>query len=257
MLGDDELGALAADIAANGLHQPIVTTPAGLVLDGRNRLAACERAGVEPTFVVYDGDPVAYVLSANEHRRHLTPSQRAMLIVKVHQASGAEYSARGAGVAAGVNNAMVVHARKVAQHAPELVDAVVAGTIPVKRAADEADRLRSVRKRSAAEQVDNLRWLTYVRSGFPDLAEAFSAGEKTREQVDDDIKGLEVHATTVPRDCVNRVVAAFAVLREEVATLEVMADRWALGDHAERLPGSSDFAGLAAAIGRVTKGDSQ
>ncbi|HEX5442465.1 MAG TPA: hypothetical protein VFW87_01490, partial [Pirellulales bacterium] len=47
------LGELAADIAENGLREPIVCTD-GLVLDGRNRLRACEMAEVEPRFVEWD-----------------------------------------------------------------------------------------------------------------------------------------------------------------------------------------------------------
>ena len=65
MLPEPDLRRLAADIKKNGLQFPIVLDPAGLVLDGRNRLAACKIAGVEPDFENYSGDPVAYVLSAN------------------------------------------------------------------------------------------------------------------------------------------------------------------------------------------------
>lgn len=35
-------------IAANGLRTPVVVTPDGLVLDGRNRAAACEQVGSQP-----------------------------------------------------------------------------------------------------------------------------------------------------------------------------------------------------------------
>ncbi len=47
MMTDDELAGLAADIKANGLIHPIVTDAAGVVIDGRNRLRACEIAGVD------------------------------------------------------------------------------------------------------------------------------------------------------------------------------------------------------------------
>ena len=42
---EPELSVLAEDIAARGLLQPIVLDREGRLLDGRNRLAACRRAG--------------------------------------------------------------------------------------------------------------------------------------------------------------------------------------------------------------------
>lgn len=43
--------------------------------DGRNRYAACQLAGIEPTFTTYDGDdPDGYALAANGQRRDLTKS---------------------------------------------------------------------------------------------------------------------------------------------------------------------------------------
>ena len=43
-----ELKELAADIKKNGLIAGIVRDKDGVILDGRNRLAACRVAGVEP-----------------------------------------------------------------------------------------------------------------------------------------------------------------------------------------------------------------
>ena len=80
MMGQDDLEALAADIQAHGLMVPIVLHN-GMVLDGRNRFAACELAEVDPVFVAWggEGDPTSWVVSQNLHRRHLTESQRAMV----------------------------------------------------------------------------------------------------------------------------------------------------------------------------------
>lgn len=45
-------------------------------------MAACELAGVEPTFTTYEGnDADGYALSVNIARRHMTKGQLAMLIV--------------------------------------------------------------------------------------------------------------------------------------------------------------------------------
>lgn len=80
MMDDAKLAALAADIKAHGQNEPIVIFD-GLLLDGRNRFAACGIAGVSPKLrTLSDCDsPTAFVLSANQHRRHMTPVQLAAL----------------------------------------------------------------------------------------------------------------------------------------------------------------------------------
>jgi N6-adenosine-specific RNA methylase IME4 len=93
-LADVELEALAADVRANGLRLPIVTYR-GQVLDGRNRLRACELAGVAPRFEEYAGDdPVGFVVSTNLKRRHLDESQRAMVAGRMVPLLEAEARAR-------------------------------------------------------------------------------------------------------------------------------------------------------------------
>lgn len=84
MASAEELEELATSIATVGLIHPIVLTPQGLVLDGRNRLAACEKAGVEPTFETRDGDDDDYkefVIGAN------TTGRRESMTVQIAAAS--------------------------------------------------------------------------------------------------------------------------------------------------------------------------
>ena len=71
-----EYDALVSDIAEHGQHEAIWLHE-GMVLDGRNRLRACNQLGLVPEFREYTGnDPHAFVVSLNLHRRHLTREQR-------------------------------------------------------------------------------------------------------------------------------------------------------------------------------------
>jgi DNA-binding Lrp family transcriptional regulator len=126
MMSDAELDELGKDIVANGLRVPLVlycshgderrTRPRELqVLDGRNRLAALERAGIrifddagridltlsdlhtwqDPEIIYANNgpsskepfDPFAFVVSANIRRRHLTAEQKRDLIATLVQKS--------------------------------------------------------------------------------------------------------------------------------------------------------------------------
>lgn len=79
MLPDAELQKLAANIKEKGQLLPI-TSYEDQILDGRNRYMACEIAGVEPRIEEYTGnDPLGLVASLNDHRRHDTENERAMV----------------------------------------------------------------------------------------------------------------------------------------------------------------------------------
>ena len=170
LMDDAELQALAADIRENGQHEDIVLYE-GKILDGRNRYRACRLAGIEPRFVEWNGQggsPVQYVISRNLRRRNLDESQRAMVGVQAMKALEAEAKARqlaglkqgtSAPVAAdlrqrdepsrssekaakivNVSTRLIESAAKVVRSgAPELVDAVKNGEIPVSPAADVVD----------------------------------------------------------------------------------------------------------------------
>lgn len=83
---------LVDDIKKNGLRHDIILLD-GMVLDGRNRLLACEAAGVKPKFDEYIGDnPLDFVVTENLSRRHLTDSQRAMIAAEIATAKRGNYS---------------------------------------------------------------------------------------------------------------------------------------------------------------------
>ncbi len=122
------------------------------ILDGRNRYRAAREAGVKPPICDYNGsDPMAFVISANLHRRHLNESQRAMVASKIATARQGsrtdlkpranlhEVSATQAGEILGVSERSVKSARAVRDMAaPNLIAAVESGEIAVSKAAKVA-----------------------------------------------------------------------------------------------------------------------
>lgn len=76
LMNGDEFTALVRDIAEHGQREPIILHE-GMILDGRNRYRACAELGLKPECREWCGDdPLAYVVSLNLHRRHLTREQR-------------------------------------------------------------------------------------------------------------------------------------------------------------------------------------
>src|SRR4051812_12976745 len=87
LMAGEQYEAFKADVAANGLREPIWLFD-GKVVDGRNRLRACLDTGTEPRFREWGGDEdglLEFVLSSNLHRRHLDASQRAMIGVRIKE----------------------------------------------------------------------------------------------------------------------------------------------------------------------------
>lgn len=78
-----DYSALKKDIAAHGLMVPILTWQ-GAVIDGKERLRACQETGTKPQFqeLPTTNLPEAIALRLNLVRRHLTANQRAMLAGK-------------------------------------------------------------------------------------------------------------------------------------------------------------------------------
>jgi ParB/RepB/Spo0J family partition protein len=170
MLPEDELADLAADIKANGLIHPIVIDADGALVDGRNRIAACQIAGVEPQFTSLNGhDPVAYILSANINRRNLTKSQRAMAVAKLLETNNSRQ--QDAADQAGVNRTRVAQANTVLKYAPELAEAVLAGTQPLDAAYEQAKQRKEEQSSRTDLQERLERALTELRVNAPDLAD--------------------------------------------------------------------------------------
>ena len=78
-MSDDAYRHLRDDIREQGLLQ-FITLLDGQILDGVHRNRACRDLGVDAETKPFNGDdPLAYVLSMNLKRRHLTQGQKAMI----------------------------------------------------------------------------------------------------------------------------------------------------------------------------------
>jgi uncharacterized RmlC-like cupin family protein len=183
MLPDDELQALADDIKQNGLVHPIVQDAKGqLIVDGRNRLAACKLAGVEPRFEQLNDeqDPLAYIFSTNLNRRDLSKGQKAMIVAQAQRLQS-NHSQRQSATIAGLSQSRIAQAATVLQYAPEMADGVAAGSMALNDACEEA------RRRKGAVSAKDVQ-MDRLRSEASDLADLLKQ-EKLR--LSDGIAALE------------------------------------------------------------------
>ncbi len=145
LLDDAQLRELKEDIRQHGVRQPVVTYQ-GMLLDGRNRIRACDLLGVNPPHVEYDGDdPIGFVISANLRRRHMDDGQRALVAAKLatmRQGARTDLSPIGEKSQAEAAHLLNVSKRSVERAGvvldtgtPELVAAVERGEASVSAAA--------------------------------------------------------------------------------------------------------------------------
>lgn len=212
-----EFDALRDDIRANGLRQPIVLHD-GRILDGGNRYRACIEAGVRPTFVEFAGGSiVAFVLSANLHRRHMTPGQQAAIVASAQDWAKAQgvgnpaFSQSGnlaplATIAdraaqSGASERTQKMADKVAREAPELAIMVAHGEVSLPVAVEQITGKRPGQKQADVRAASPQEKPGPIRSVKPD----------TKSEAPDEIKILKA-----------RIEELQSLLAEQVAQAEAM-----------------------------------
>lgn len=172
-----------ADIKANGVREPAIVK-GNILIDGRHRVAACEELEIECPVREFDGDEsqiVAFIISENLHRRHLTDDQRIATLAKIRapeikaaaaadkagkgkkkgkdEASGDLFSApdepakkpKGSAAKrlaeeAKTSGHKASQALETATHAPEVLDQVIAGKETLKTAAKTAKAKKAASK---------------------------------------------------------------------------------------------------------------
>jgi ParB/RepB/Spo0J family partition protein len=178
MLDDDELDELAADIGAHGLLMPLLVGQLNgehVLVDGRNRREACRRAGIVSNYTLLsDGEDLsARILSENVYRRHLTQGQRAIVIAKLFATN--KLTQEAASKQTAVKRARIAKAAVVLKHAPDLANSILAGSISLGNAYEEA-RIRKGRADTHESRFKSLK------AAAPDLAELVVEGQLNLEE---------------------------------------------------------------------------
>jgi len=151
-LTGQEFESLKNDIRENGLREPIIIHE-GMILDGGNRYRACIEIGIEPGVMKFGGgNLVSYVISANLHRRHLTPGQQAAIVASAQDWANAQKhggdrksdqsqlvdfdfdTVAKRSAASGASRVTQMKADKVAKASPELAKKVGHGEISLPKA---------------------------------------------------------------------------------------------------------------------------
>lgn len=168
-----EYEALKSDIAEHGLIEPVWLHPDGRIIDGRNRYRACCDLGLVPEYRTWSGDGslVAFAVSLNLHRRHMTSSQLAVVALDILPMLEDEARARQgartdireiipespgkatdqAATMTGTNGRYVSDAKRIAQTAPDLIDKVRNGKATIPQVKKEHDRrIRQEQETTAA-----------------------------------------------------------------------------------------------------------
>lgn len=179
MMDAKRFAELVGDIRANGLQCPI-TICEGMVLDGRNRYAACDELGIEPSTQEFVGDPWAYVWSLNGQRRDLSDDQRAQIWIFVN-AQSERWREERARIAAEANRKRAEAAKE--QHAvsrpwagEEMSEMVVVQSV---QAPSESERApsRAAQATAAGVNAGSIARAEALEAARPDLAEKVRTGE--------------------------------------------------------------------------------
>jgi len=209
LLDETRMEELIDDIRTNGQREPI-RMHGDLILDGRNRYLACQRAGIEPRIerLPEETDPFAYVWSLNGQRRDLTQDQRYLIWRSCARQSGA-WQAEEQRLRDSANRARSESQKGIPRAvASERRPTDCGQTFTAPRARGSAIRAAaSNTNRGAVERMDRLE------RERPDLAEKVRFGEITSSDAMREITRPHVANNTgnfewhTPREFIDRAVA--------------------------------------------------
>ncbi len=237
-MSPQELSDLTDDIAAHGLRQPVITYK-GQVLDGWHRYQACLHAEVKPALVEFDGaDPVAFVLSLNMSRRHLSASQRAAAVVACSAWKPAGRPEKGEAASPFLTNAKMAKAADTTTrtiqkakraHEAGLGEQVRDGKVSVERAAEVAklpkeDWQEALERKSTPKEVEVLEEVSDNAQRMADLVGDFEAAVRIIES-DDKVAEAWAEVKTLSTK-LEEMTRLYDAKCRELATMTSEAKRW-------------------------------
>lgn len=225
----EEFQELKDDIEANGQRDPVVVLDE-MVLDGWHRYRACNELLLPIKQIVLspDEDPVAFVLSHNLKRRHMTASQRAAAVVECSKwapsgrpknlAPGAKFATNKEMAATAGTSERTISDAKVAEKAG-LGPEVKSGKLTAKKAAARATGKSAERRAAAPKPPKRPPWEPPpANAGEPDAAELNATRHDVLQELEDLRKIVQAD------DKVAAAVAELEQLRAEVGVLKTRND---------------------------------
>lgn len=242
LMTDAEYADLTADIAEHGLREPVWTWQ-GKIVDGRNRYRACVDLGIEPQYREWDGNGslVAFVVSLNLKRRHLTKSQEAAVAVSIKEqlqkenpqgtrndltggniSTSSEKNRDVAGETLGVSGRYVDEAEKIKDTDPTLFGMVRDGALTLPEAKQMAALPESVREAA-------LLHLQSTEEHPPEQA-AFATAETPQTHQPIRAKKARANGKAKVKEAIKKAKAEDLAQKYESTTTESTDYRFVVGD---------------------------
>ena len=242
MMEEERFNAFVADIAARGLLEPIKLYN-GAILDGRNRILACKKAGVDPRFTNADPreSPFLLSISLNGHRRDVEPIPRVGILAALTADDAGWQSEHGP--AAIKARADAAHAKSAAEQPRaagrfEPKPATVGGSRdPVTARSDDGHASRRARAEAAGVSTGTVARWDALEKKAPSVAKALVEGKIDTAEANIQVRAIKEKEREAKRQENAEAVAAApsprALVGKQVFSTIVLDPPWDWGDEGD------------------------
>jgi hypothetical protein len=233
LLEGEAFKALVEDIKKNGQREKIKLHD-GKILDGRNRYRACKEGIRKPEYedLPPSTDPLAFVISANLHRRHLNETQRGIVAAKIanmrrggkdanpSKDGFAKTSQADAAKLLNVSPKTVERASKlVGADMPALLTNAEQGKVKVSAAVEFLEKPEQERQKLLADNGGDIVKAVNSKAPDADSAKASDAYDKVADKLVEKLKALAVEEADAA------ATKTAKALKDTVATMKAGAKK--------------------------------